>query len=434
MSTETVKKGSLLPELSDLLPELNTFLKKMGVGINETGRYKNSLKVMLEIITEKYAHLADIQSAGFEKEYLKANGKRRKYHLEAFKHFFYLKGLLKQDRSNTGEAASLEKIVEGFMKELTRRAYKNTTKKQYSYSLGCFLNFCDEKGIVGIDNINRKIVGDYLSHLFIALKNVHCLNKKRQMLYSLRVFFRYLFERGFTLFDFGIYVEVPREDKKISMNFFKREEIIKLFSIIDINTAAGFMDRTIFEILYGTGMRIGELCRLKVSDVDLQDATLFINQGKGGKDRVVPLTEIALRYLKIHLENVRPRIVEMILKRRIVKEQNIHENLFINFKGQEFLIESINNILKHYLLWAGIKRRLTSHGFRYSAATHMLENGADIRYIAELLGHSKLDTTSRYTKTASKILKEAISHHPREKEKVKKAIVFTGKARVYLDS
>jgi len=398
----------------ELLPELETFLKKLGIGKTTIWNYKGCMRAMLKILEEKKLPFGEIETPVFQEEFFRVNTKNRKQLFNTIKRFLWYKGLFGETAKVAASKNKLEKERQEFLKELGRRGFKEGTITGSECDTRKFMQFCEAAGVTTIDGLSKRIVDSYLTHLFVAEENKYCLNKKIKILYELKNFFTYLFESGKTLFNMSTYIEVPRREKKISRNFLKRDEITKLFKQVDTNTVLGFMDHTIFEILYSTGMRVGELCSLKTSDVDPENGTLFIKEGKGGKDRIVPLTEIAIKYLELYLENVRRRILGMA--ERITVKKVDTDYLFLGVHGKKIDEAFLTRLIIHYLADAGLKKR-SAHAFRYSCATHMLENGADIRYIGELLGHRDLNTTGGYTKVSTKNLIEAIRHHPRANEK-----------------
>lgn len=429
MATEVIKNEGLMSTLPDLLPELFVFLKKLGLGERRVASYESAFRGMVTILEQLGKKISFIESEEFQTAFLKENRASRTSMMNNLKHFMYYKGLIgNETRSNAnGSGLNLSKAGEVFFNHLKIKEYKERTIQNYYYTLKDFCLFCSSRDTHVIDSLTRRIIYDYQTHLFVTEKNRYCVNKKIHILYELKVFFRFLFKEGYTLIDLGTYIDVPKQEKKITRNIFKREEIVKLFSVIDTNIVWGFMDRTMFEIMYAAGLRIKELCSLKISDVNLKPGTLLIREGKGGKDRVVPLTETALKYLAVYLGNVRPGIARHIKD----KYGDVPEkNLFLGQRGSkktEALMQRVAGVLRLYLKKAGIERVRSTHAFRYSCATHLLENGADIRTIGELLGHSRIDTTGRYTKVSAKNMLEAITHHPRELEKGSIRTDFTGK-------
>jgi integrase/recombinase XerD len=167
-----------------------------------------------------------------------------------------------------------------------------------------------------------------------------------------------------------------------------------------------FRDHAILEVLYGCGLRNGEMEKLSVEDISFDNGTVTVRDGKGGHGRLVPIGEAGLQALRRYLHTARPKL-------------NVHNKpeLFLNRFGYPMGEAGFLYIVKEAAKKAGINKRITVHGFRHSCATHMLNKGADIRYVQELLGHKSLNTTQHYTHLSIKDLKEAHhKYHPRERE------------------
>ncbi len=174
---------------------------------------------------------------------------------------------------------------------------------------------------------------------------------------------------------------------------------------VDVGTLHGIRDRTIPETFYGTGIRRSELKQLKLNDIHAADGTVHIKQGKGRKDRVVPIGERALEWIGLYLEKVREEWVSS-------PDEGV---LFLNPKGNPIHVSDLSPLVRNYLNQANIEVHGSCHLFRHGMATAMLENGANIRYIQEILGHQRLQTTQIYTHVALKTLQEVHSQtHPLE--------------------
>lgn len=188
------------------------------------------------------------------------------------------------------------------------------------------------------------------------------------------------------------------------------EEMARLLDSISTATGFGLRDRALFELMYVTGMRRGEVVRLNVCDVSFSTAEVMISRSKGCKDRVVPLGSVAGRYLKRWVKKVRPGFLKEAAKD--------HGAVFLSCKGKRIAVSLIEMRLKHYLKLAGIEKEgVSPHSIRHSCATHLLQQGADIRFVQELLGHSQLETTARYTREIIAGLKKVHKRfHPRENE------------------
>lgn len=198
-------------------------------------------------------------------------------------------------------------------------------------------------------------------------------------------------------------LELPREEKRLPQEPLSIRQVEAVLSVPNISDPLGVRDRAIFEVFYSTGIRRAELTRLNIEDLNVDRRTLQVRQGKGKKDRVVPVGERALNWLDRYLEDVRPELVVRSAQRA----------LFLSSFGEPFNPDSVSQMVGRCIEKAEIGRKGSCHLFRHSCATHMLENGADIRFIQQLLGHAKLDTTQVYTEVSIKQLQEVHARtHP----------------------
>ncbi len=405
----------------DSLAELEVFLEKSGIGEAGIKRYRHSLQVLLGILEEKSLALSAIDAPDVTNLFFTKDRSRREKQLAVIRKFLLYKGVLqKQPQPHEKPGTTLDAAVAAFLKDLACRNYVPRTIKNYHSVLASFTEFCRGKEVVHTGELAKQHIGQYQMTLFTEEER-YSFNAKVNILYQVRHFLRFLHQRGEILADLGAFIEIPKTEKKLSRNFFKREEISSLFAVIDTTTAWGFRDRTLFELLYSSGLRAGEAFRLVPEDIDFEQGTLVIREGKGGRDRVVPLTGTALAYLRMYAGCVRPGLLAMI---HALAELNNHastlreagvepDTLFFNQAGKSDDGSNTGWVLRQYLQQAGISPARSPHAFRYSCATHMLENGADIRHIADLLGHRKIDTTGGYTKVLTGNLIKAIAHHPR---------------------
>ncbi len=182
-------------------------------------------------------------------------------------------------------------------------------------------------------------------------------------------------------------LELPRASQRSLPQVLSCEEVETILAQPDTDTPIGLRDRAVLEVLYSTGIRRMELANLNVFDVQWSRGTLFVRQGKGRKDRVVPIGERALAWVKTYLDTVRPELIA---------DPN-EQALFLTKEGERVKLDTLSLLARRTLRQAGIDKTGACHLFRHAAATFMLENGADIRYIQAMLGHAKLGTTELYT-------------------------------------
>jgi integrase/recombinase XerC len=223
---------------------------------------------------------------------------------------------------------------------------------------------------------------------------------------TLRSFYKFLVKRNFVESNPVASVKTPKQEKKLP-KFLEYEEVQKLLSTPPTNTWLGSRDRAILEVLYNTGMRVSEIVALNMDDVDFLGEVIHI-RGKGKKERLAPIGSTALQAIQSYIE---------FRNRRMQSDSNFDPKvLFANKHGQRLSVRSVRRKMDKYLLIAGLDPSISPHTLRHSFATHMLNNGADLRSVQELLGHQSLSTTQVYTHlTTSKIKEVYDGAHPREK-------------------
>lgn len=221
---------------------------------------------------------------------------------------------------------------------------------------------------------------------------------------SVKTLFRFLYQRGYVLTDPSAPVGYPRRELRLPRGVLTREETRKLVEAPDTSSPIGLRDRAILETFYGTGIRAGELAKLKTIDVDTEDKVLRVVLGKGAKDRNVPLTRAAAEAIEAWMLRGRPKI------RGAMKSPW----LFLAVRGGRMYHDLLNGVVQAAARKTGLEKHATCHTLRHSVATHLLKGGADIRHIQKLLGHRSLQSTERYTHVEisdlSKVLRRA---HPR---------------------
>jgi len=238
--------------------------------------------------------------------------------------------------------------------------------------------------------------------------NLISVRTRLSILGHIRSFFKWMIDQDLIISDPSVKLQNPKQPKVLPREIMDVNEINKILSLPDTQTSRGYRDRCVLELLYSTGIRRAEAANLKVRDVDDESGYLTIREGKGQKDRVVPLGTIASRYLQNYIVAIRPEQIKG-------KETG---SLFLNRFGEAAGHHTIYNIVRKYVKKSGIKKKITPHTFRHSCATHMLKNGANLRYLQEMLGHKNIETTQIYTRLTITELKAChAKHHPRESMK-----------------
>lgn len=284
----------------------------------------------------------------------------------------------------------------------TCRAYRN--------DLELFAVFLREKGLsADVATIDHLTIRLYLGHLYQGkrLKRASMVRK----LATLRTFFRYLKREGIIGKNPAKMVATPKGGKDLP-HALTVDEAFRLLDVPDATSPLGSRDQAILELLYSSGLRVGELTSLNLDDLDLGGGMVRV-MGKGGKERIVPVGSKATAALSSYLAR-RGELME--------GGRSAPPYLFLNNRGGRLTARSVARMIKKYLPQGGIVKETSPHTFRHSFATHLLDAGADLRGIQELLGHASLSTTQKYTHVSSAKLMEVYDRtHPRAKKGAKDA-------------
>lgn len=220
---------------------------------------------------------------------------------------------------------------------------------------------------------------------------------------SIRSFHQFLLREKVTSKDPTIHLELPQIEQKLP-NFLSVEELTKLLNSIDLSKPQGVRDLAMFELMYASGMRISECLNLDLEDLHLTMGFVRV-YGKGGKERIIPLGGAAISACERYLEEARPKLL---------KKAERTDAIFISQRGKRLTRQGIWKLLNKHVMNAGIQKDITPHVLRHSFATHLIENGADLRAVQEMLGHADISTTQIYTHVSKKRLKEVYKQfHPR---------------------
>lgn len=274
------------------------------------------------------------------------------------------------------------------------------TIESYQHDINEFFMFMIEQGIDGLKQVTYLDIRIYLTKLFekkLARKSVS------RKISSLRSFYKFLLreklidENPFSL------VSIPKAEKRLP-DFFYGEEMQQLFEACNKDTPLGVRNSALLELLYATGIRVGECSQLRIKDVDFFLSTVLVH-GKGNKDRYVPFGSFAHDALEQYIQNGRKKLME---------NHHNHDFLFVNYKGGPLTSRGISVILNKLMEDSSLTGKIHPHMIRHTFATHLLENGADMRTVQELLGHAFLSSTQIYTHVTNEYLRKSyMSHHPR---------------------
>lgn len=274
------------------------------------------------------------------------------------------------------------------------------TRQAYERDLRLFCKTLGFKNSDALVNVSREQITGYMTQL--KEKGLAAATIARKLA-AIKAFYRFMTAEGYMDANPAEVVEAGTKGIKLP-RVLSEDEVVRLLNQPDITTAEGFRDRTMLEVLYATGMRVSELINLTLERVDL-NMKYIIAFGKGSKERIVPLGSVAAEFLQQYLEKVRPKLTHAGRNTNIV---------FLAFGGHELTRQRFWQIIRAYGRKANINKALTPHILRHSFATHLLDNGADLRSVQELLGHSDISTTQIYTHLTNKRLRDIYAKaHPR---------------------
>ena len=293
---------------------------------------------------------------------------------------------------HSADPRSLEAYARAYVEHLRARNYAAQSVVYKQAALGWFIDWCRERGITRIEAITRPVLQRYQRHLFHAAgRNGKPLSVQSQCnrLIAIRTWFRYLARENLLLYNPASELELPRRGRRLPKHTLSAREAEQVLAQPDLATAEGLRDRAILEVLYSTGIRRQELIALQRRDLNPAQGVLAVRQGKG---RFVPIGARALVWVEKYLEDLRP-------------EAPGEDALFLDRTGRRLDPHRLSRAVKRYIAAADIGKQGSCHLFRHTMATLMLENGADLRFIQQMLGHAMLATTEIYTHVAIHQLK-----------------------------
>jgi integrase/recombinase XerD len=294
---------------------------------------------------------------------------------------------------------SLEAYALAYKEHVQGRGYAMQSV-QYKYAaLSWFIEWCHERGIERIEMITRPILQRYQRHLYYAISRSGkpmSVASQRNRLTAVRTWFKFLMRENLILYNPASELELPKPERRLPKHTLTADEAELVMMQPDITTDKGLRDRAILELLYSTGIRRQELVNLALQDVNSTAGILAVRQGKGKKDRFVPVGDRAVLWMQKYIDDVR---VHQVIP-------SSPDNVFLDVSGTRLDPHQVGRAVKKYVKKSGIEKTGSCHLFRHSMATLMLEGGADIRFIQQLLGHSSISTTEIYTHVAIHKLKE----------------------------
>ncbi len=298
----------------------------------------------------------------------------------------------------TGARFALEDYIH-FLK--VERQLAANTVTSYQRDLIDYIVFLQSINIQSVEETKREDIFLYLQKLNEDGKSSRTISRH---ISSIRSFHKFMLRENVTKDDPSVHIELPQIEQKLP-RILSLEEVNKLIEAPDCSKPQGIRDHAMLELLYGTGMRVSELIDLDVDDIHLSMGFVRVF-GKGGKERIVPLGSKAIESCAKYIKEVRPHFMD--------NKQGVTDALIVNMRGGRLTRQGCWKLLKGHGLKANIQKKLTPHILRHSFATHLIENGADLRAVQEMLGHADISTTQIYTQVSRARLKEVyVKFHPR---------------------
>lgn len=284
-----------------------------------------------------------------------------------------------------------------FYLKIERGLSKNTVMS-YSHDISSFVDFMENSNIKeSPQNCSKETLQQFI---FTQSKLIGS-NSQARRVSALKSFFNFLIFENYCQDSPADLIEAPKIGRKLPQ-ILNPNEIEKILDGIELNKSQGQRNRAIIETLYGSGLRVSELVEITLSNIFIKENIIRVN-GKGGKQRLIPLGSYSKKFIQIYIDEIRPF--------EKIKDEDI---LFLNRNGKKMSRAMIFTIIRNAAKKVGIKKKISPHTFRHSFATHLLENGADLRTIQLLLGHESIITTEIYTHLDNKHLKKVMEKfHPR---------------------
>ena len=314
---------------------------------------------------------------------------------------------------NMADPQGMYQMVQNYLQYMDVKNYAKTTRASREFYLYTFLEWSGQRGLIRPSEITKPILERFQRYLFHYRKkdgDPLTFRSQYNRLVAIRAWFKWLAKENHILYNPASEIELPKLEKRLPKAVLSESEAERILNLVDISEPMGLRDRAILEVLYSTGIRRLELINLLVQDVDAERGTLFVRQGKGKADRMIPIGERALLWIDKYLDETRSELAC----------GNDEGKLFLSRYGEIISPNGLTALVRNCIDKANIGKRGSCHLFRHTMATLMLENGADIRFIQAMLGHVKLDTTQIYTQVSIKKLKEVHTlTHPAKAKRTK---------------
>jgi integrase/recombinase XerD len=299
---------------------------------------------------------------------------------------------------NASDPQSLGTLLRKYLEALQLRNYSAETIKKRRLQLNAFVLWCELRSLTRMGQITRTELERYqrqLPHEVDRTGKPRSIHNQHERLMSVRSWFKWLARKRFLLHNPASEIDLPQLGQHLPARVLTANQVEAVLTAVDLQGRFGLRDRSMLETLYSTGMRRMELAGLQLGHLDAERGLLTIRQGKGKRDRIVPIGDRALRWLNRYLTELRPRLLVDEAERTV----------YLTRLGDPFSGSSLSALVAAYVRKSGVSDQGSCHLFRHAMATAMHDAGADIRYIQAMLGHAKLDTTQIYTRVSVEQLK-----------------------------
>ena len=303
------------------------------------------------------------------------------------------------------EGKLLVRYMEEHFEWMLVTGYSPDTVRGRRQAIRKFISWINERGIDDVRQITRPMVERYQRHLYYYRKSDGqplTVGMQLQYLAAIKLWFKWLTRQHHVLANPAADLDLPQQPKRLPVRILNVAEVQAILAQAEPGNAQGLRDRAVLELLYATGIRRMEIARLGLYDVDLLRGVLWVRHGKGNQQRVVPLGARAIAWMDKYLQEARPQLVA-----------GDHLALFVTDYGEPMRGDHIADKVRRYMDFAGIPKGGATHLLRHACATHMLDGGADIRFIQAMLGHHSLETTEVYTHVSiQKLIEVHQATHP----------------------
>jgi integrase/recombinase XerD len=285
-----------------------------------------------------------------------------------------------------------------YLEALRMKNYSARTIENRQLYVGRFVRWCDERSVTRPEQVTKPILDRYKRHLFHFRRpngKPLTFNTQIQALTPVRGFFKWLTRNDVLLWNPASEIDLPKQEKRLPKAVLSVAEAEAILAQPNVNDLLGLRDRAILEVLYSTGIRRMEVINLRVFDLDAERGTLMVRLGKGKKDRMVPIGARAAGWVARYVNDARPKLM-------MPPDEGV---LFLTQDGQPIGTDRMSQLVGEHVAAADVGKLGSCHMFRHTCATLMLEGGADVRYVQEMLGHADLSTTAIYTQVSIRKLK-----------------------------